>query len=1345
MGKLTYTTAEVQAKLDAEANQLLKDNNLSDLENAQDALNNITQVAGATNEYVLTKDTATGDAIWKEVVVEPTQDIDSVLANGDIATDKTQTFESTNHSGLTVLDAGTIITSAELNEINNSGNDITITTFTDGTKETVASQTTINSTGITATMIITDTTAVFDDTARAAMAIGTAFWDVDYRCWTIKTGADTYQQVGAELPMLMKNVDTVTHSNGQPVYVYGGTGKKPSVKLANATSHNSATVIALATEDVLHTGNGLGMYTVYGEVNNVPYTNIKCSTDNYADWVEGIQLWLSTETGKLTVNKPAAPYHAALVGTITDKSGSNVTIFVAPNNGYDLGELHDVNTTGAVPGDILTLNSNSVWVAGNQFVDTDFKGIPSSEVFKWVPSYNPSTRILTVTLVSDSYYYVKGIKYTIAAGAHDWPAHANTNGTYFFYFNASGVATTSAVNTAWDILTTCQVFVGVYNSNNNGTGANILLLEERHPTGMSAATHKRLHKQGTIFTGGGGLSSYVIQSDTTADVTWAMDRATFSDENIDLISNAQAASNYLFGYFDSTNSFNWMTQGDLPYLYGANRIMYNLIGTGLVELPATNDQYVNYYVFLVNSYSASQRVLVIPGQHIYTSLQSAQAEGVAGLNMANFPFTEYVLLWQMTYRLRTNYSATTKYVRLEAEPVKQNQNNVTMTGGASLHNNLSGRFATDCHNTAAITGLDTILSGLAGLTIQNILNNGATAAIAGNITLNSTAGNITLGETGRNITVSPDSMAMVLGNFSAGLQASGWHVNDSGSSGQASLAGNYWLMRGTYSTKLVSIAGETTKLELIYNNNKLTMTDDNTASTSILSYTSDLSSSYTDRSLVDKEYVDTAIGNIPIPSGPQSGFAVTKTGNLPNMTIITDKCYVTDGVTETLLGVELKNNYNYTADTITNPLISISYDNLLYLNTEFNFSSENCTTIEFPALSTMTGYININNCTNLTTISLDTITDALDSTNTNKGIHIQYNPALTTIELPLLANIESKLNINNNPLVTSINISSIETIAGSGEVTLNNLDLSTDLDLSNLTSCIGYLTLQGSSMSDLLVPNVSMSNGYFTIDGCTIDMLNLGSPTYIANTINVFNSTISEFDLSNLEYIFNPGQLTLFNNTMTTPVDLSSLAGIDGTLIIGSTDIPLPALTTVDGTLYYSDINFGTTLDISNITKLYALGLNNCTVTNLDISGTRSLPIIRLNGSSVTNVDASGALSCPWTSGVSSNSSLVTFNISSLSSITGSLSFINCSALTTVTFGAAGRLLSSTDISFYGCALSQSCVDAILSVYAAMDGTNGTTLFNGSLNLTGGTNAIPTNTAAIASLQGQGATVTVNS
>ena len=47
------------------AGALLAANNLSDVAVRQTAINNLTDVSAATNEFVLTKDTGTGNAIWK--------------------------------------------------------------------------------------------------------------------------------------------------------------------------------------------------------------------------------------------------------------------------------------------------------------------------------------------------------------------------------------------------------------------------------------------------------------------------------------------------------------------------------------------------------------------------------------------------------------------------------------------------------------------------------------------------------------------------------------------------------------------------------------------------------------------------------------------------------------------------------------------------------------------------------------------------------------------------------------------------------------------------------------------------------------------------------------------------------------------------------------------------------------------------------------------------------------------------------------------------------------------------------------------------------------------------------
>ena len=69
------------------------------------------------------------------------------------------------------------------------------------------------------------------------------------------------------------------------------------------------------------------------------------------------------------------------------------------------------------------------------------------------------------------------------------------------------------------------------------------------------------------------------------------------------------------------------------------------------------------------------------------------------------------------------------------------------------------------------------------------------------------------------------------------------------------------------------------------------------------------------------------------------------------------------------------------------------------------------------------------------------------------------------------------------------------------------------------------------------------------------------------------------------------------------------------------------------------------------------------------------------------------------------------------------------------------------NVDLSGCALDEYSVNYILTVLASLDGTNGTTSYNGrSINVSGGTNAIPGTAGleAITTLEGRGCTVSYN-
>lgn len=350
-------------------------------------------------------------------------------------------------------------------------------------------------------------------------------------------------------------------------------------------------------------------------------------------------------------------------------------------------------------------NTQALAVAGLEtplqalLTDKAESGIPDAEKSKWGLSYNAGTRVFTLTITgSNTYYYVNGRKFTLAVGTYNFTAHANTSGVYYFYFNSSGVATTSG--TIWDILSSCQVAYVYYNA----TTVTGLLAYELHGCNMSSWSHKYHHlTDGTKFGSGGALSGYTPQSDTVANVQFGVASATYYDEDIDLVSDTLVdGSNYRI--LSRNVAGEWaITTSTLPYLNtlgGTNNAVINSGGTALTELTA-NDTYFNSYIVLTN-FLGINRVLLLSGQSSYTTLNRAQSESVATLNLSGLPVQEFVILWQITFRYRTTYSTTTAKTRIESEPIRVTINRANISGFAGSHNALSGRTDANSHPISAI-------------------------------------------------------------------------------------------------------------------------------------------------------------------------------------------------------------------------------------------------------------------------------------------------------------------------------------------------------------------------------------------------------------------------------------------------------------------------------------------------------------------------------------------------------------------------------------------------------------------------------------------------------------------
>jgi hypothetical protein len=189
------------------------------------------------------------------------------------------------------------------------------------------------------------------------------------------------------LKFIVVNKSGGTINKGEVVYVSGAQGNRVAVKKALASADSlSANTLGVMDETVAN--NAEGYCVAEGLVSGI----------NTSAFTEGAALYLSpTTAGGITQTKTTAPDHLVLIGYCVKSNAGSGEISVHIQNGYELGELHDVYVPSPTNGQVLTYNTtNERWQAATVADQS------ATNELQTIDTFSLSGQTLSASLSSDA-------------------------------------------------------------------------------------------------------------------------------------------------------------------------------------------------------------------------------------------------------------------------------------------------------------------------------------------------------------------------------------------------------------------------------------------------------------------------------------------------------------------------------------------------------------------------------------------------------------------------------------------------------------------------------------------------------------------------------------------------------------------------------------------------------------------------------------------------------------------------------------------------------------------------------------------------------------------------------
>lgn len=436
--------------------------------------------------------------------------------------------------------------------------------------------------------ISTPTYVQFNTSAAESIGLGKFRWNTTTATasFGIVDGTDEVN-IGEQLFAYVTNADSVTITRGQPVYLFGATGNRASVKLAsNLSDATSAKTLGLVAQDSI-APNATGFVISQGQL-----SKLDTSAFNPGDTI-----YLGATAGTLTATKPKAPNHLVYIGVVERANAGNGQMYVRAQNGYELDEIHDVQITSPTTGQTIVWdNATSLWKNSNAVI-MNGGSVDNSPIGATTASTGKFTSVTTPSVTASS------TDLTLSAISTGAVLFNTLNGTQFKVTDNGGSAVnfwqaTGASTTNWALLNATGSDTNVSGAIvSKGTGSLIFSTNSASGNNQMRVTHTASAVNYVQVTGnvtGTGTNSAPIISAQGSDAAIGLSLTTKGGESIFLRTNSSTRTGFEVGHGGGT--VNWLkvigsVAGNATPLFAQGTdtnisMAFQPKGTGAIDLAA---------------------------------------------------------------------------------------------------------------------------------------------------------------------------------------------------------------------------------------------------------------------------------------------------------------------------------------------------------------------------------------------------------------------------------------------------------------------------------------------------------------------------------------------------------------------------------------------------------------------------------------------------------------------------------------------------------------------------------------------------------------------------------------